>query len=248
MQRSIPLSGTEKFMQIDQYYSTEGQTIHFTRQQASDFAKQVADDFNPIHDIDAKRFCVPGDLLFAVALSKIGLSQSMHVRFAGMVTEGVKLTFPEKSAEHSEVCDENAKLFLEIESSGLHSNNATLIANLTREYVAFSGHTFPHILVPLWQKNNVMINPDRPLVIYQSMSIELDTLDIEAPSLAIAGVSLSAQGKRGDVSLGFNFIDKGEVVGRGEKRMVLSGLREFDQIQVDGIVEFYNERKLRMAP
>ncbi len=234
-------------MQIDQFYSTEDQAIHFTRQQASDFAKQIADDFNPIHDIDAKRFCVPGDLLFAVALSKIGLSQSMHVRFADMVTEGVKLTFPEKSAAHSEVCDDNGKLFLEIESEGEHSNKDTLIANLTREYVAFSGHTFPHILVPLWQKNNVMINPARPLVIYQSMSIELDTLDIESPSLAIAEVSLSPQGKRGDVSLGFNFMDQGEIVGRGEKRMVLSGLREFDQAQVDGIVEFYNERKQRLA-
>ena len=41
-------------------------------EQGSRFAKEVAGDFNPIHDHDSKRFCVPGDLLFAIALSDFG--------------------------------------------------------------------------------------------------------------------------------------------------------------------------------
>ncbi len=36
---------------------------------------RVVDDFNPIHDEDNKRFCVPGDLLFSVLLANVGLSQ-----------------------------------------------------------------------------------------------------------------------------------------------------------------------------
>ena len=34
-------------MPIDQYYTEQNNQITFTRQQASDFAKLVADDFNP---------------------------------------------------------------------------------------------------------------------------------------------------------------------------------------------------------
>ena len=45
-------------MFIDQYYSEQDGTISFTREQGSEFAKRVADDFNPLHDADAKRFCI----------------------------------------------------------------------------------------------------------------------------------------------------------------------------------------------
>ena len=55
-------------MQLDEYYSDGNGHIAISREQASDFAKGVAGDFNPIHDVDAKRFCVPGDLLFSLAL------------------------------------------------------------------------------------------------------------------------------------------------------------------------------------
>ncbi len=237
----------KKFMQIDHYYSTDRHLIHFSRQQASDFAKLVANDYNPIHDIDAKRFCVPGDLLFAVALSKTGLSKSMKVQFADMVSDGVKLEFPQSESGSSSVCDESGKHYLDINREGDNTQAPELIANLSREYVAFSGQTFPHILVPLWKQHQVMINPARPLVIYQSMSIELDTLDLHQPTLEVAEVSLTPQGKRGDVSLGFNFVENGKVVGHGEKKMVLSGLRAYDQEQVDGVVNFYNERKTATA-
>jgi len=54
----------KKTMFIEQYCPIDSEKISFTRQQASDFAKQVADDFNPLHNVEAKRFCVPGDLLF----------------------------------------------------------------------------------------------------------------------------------------------------------------------------------------
>lgn len=236
------------FMQIAHFYSEQNGKISFTRQQASDFAKQVANDFNPIHDTDAKRFCVPGDLLFSVALSKIGLSQRMQVTFADMVTDGIDLTFPQAAEavdgdKAFSIDDDNGKTYLKIERSGETTQDTRLIQDLTQRYVEFSGQTFPHILVPLWQQHNVMINPARPLVIYESMSIDLDNLDFTAPQLEVTESSLDVQGKRGNVTLAFCLRANGQVVGRGEKKMVLSGLREFDQAAVDGVVEYYNDRK-----
>lgn len=230
-------------MQIDNFYSEKDDKISFTRQQASDFAKQVADDFNPLHDTDAKRFCVPGDLLFAVALSKIGLSQKMHVAFADMVTDGIDLNFPTDNSAEFNIADDNGKTYLKIQRDGDLTTKAQLIEDLTRSYVEFSGKTFPHILVPLWQQHNVMINPARPLVIYESMAIDLDSLDIQNPKLEISDTSLEVRGKRGNVTLAFCLKSGEEIVGRGEKKMVLSGLREFDQQAVDGVVDFYNQRK-----
>ncbi|MEX2365607.1 MAG: DUF3581 family protein, partial [Pseudohongiellaceae bacterium] len=60
-------------------------TISISAEQGSAFAKEIAGDFNPIHNIGAKRFVVPGDLLFALVLNRYGLSKSMSVRFSGMV-------------------------------------------------------------------------------------------------------------------------------------------------------------------
>ncbi len=55
-------------MLLNKYYSESDTGIQFTREQASNFAKFVAGDFNPLHDPENKMFCVPGDLLFSVAL------------------------------------------------------------------------------------------------------------------------------------------------------------------------------------
>jgi len=71
---------------LKQFYKRVDDKVSFTREQASSFAKSVASDFNPIHDVTAKRFCVPGDLLFAVALTELGACQSMRFEFESMVT------------------------------------------------------------------------------------------------------------------------------------------------------------------
>jgi len=233
-------------MQLEKYFSAVGanrQNVQFTREQASDFAKQIANDFNPIHDSDAKRFCVPGDLLFSIGVSKLGLSQKMHVDFADMVNDGIEISFNTAEDGKVNVQDTNEKRFLSIESSGECTNNPEQVMALAEEYVAFSGLTFPHILVPLWKEQNVMVNPARPLVIYQSMTIELDTLDFERPLLELGKCELEVNGKRGNVILRFSFMSNGKQIGTGEKRMILSGLREYDQSVIDELVDFYSKRK-----
>ncbi len=230
-------------MFIDQYYHQSDDKIAFSRQQASDFAKRVANDFNPIHDTDAKRFCVPGDLLFAVTLQRQGLSQHMHFTFADMVTDGIELSFQQTSDNHLSINNDDGKAFFELEHSGEHSDNSALIEQLTRSYVEFSGQTFPHILVPLMRDAEVMINPARPLVMYQSMTIDLQRLDIDSIELQAAPSQIESSGKRGSVKLNFNLLHQGEIIGRGEKQMVLSGLREYDDTQMQGVVDQYAQWK-----
>lgn len=230
-------------MNINDYYSSNGDAISFSRQQGSCFAKEIAGDFNPIHDESNKRFCVPGDLLFSVALSKLGINQQMNVVFAGMVSDGVQLHIPNNDSALLDIIDDKDKKYLSIERSGAHSNNAALIENLTRNYVQFSGQTFPHLLVPLMQAHEVMINPDRPLVIYESMSIQMERLDVEDVSLAIDSTSLDVDGKRGSAHLQFKLMSDGEVIGRGAKHLVLSGLRPYEQDKIDGLCATYETWK-----
>jgi hypothetical protein len=229
-------------MFIDQYYTELNGNISFTREQGSNFAKQMADDFNPLHDVDATRFCIPGDLLFSIILSKYGLSRHMEFIFSGMVVEGTELVLPEPSPE-LHFNDTSDRQYLKILRSGDNSTDEDLIQNLTRDYVEFSGHTFPHILVPLLAEQNVMINADRPMVIYQSMTIDLDTVDIKTPRLEIDHNELEISGKRGSVLLAFNLVESGEIVGRGKKCMLVSGLREYDKTSTDAAVARFNERK-----
>ena len=229
-------------MLIDQYYSAHDGKISFTREQGSNFAKQVADDFNPIHDPDSRRFCVPGDLMFSVILARYGLSRHMEFKFTGMVDETVELVLPEDTPELV-ISDSAGKQYLTIARSGENSLAAASIDALTRSYVEFSGHTFPHILVPLLAEQGVMINPDRPMVFYESMVIDMDRLDFETADLVIDRNDLAIAGKRGELQLAFNLVDAGEIIGRGKKRMVLGGLREYDQRVMDAAITSVDERK-----
>ena len=230
-------------MRLNNYYSqVEGKTV-ISPQQASDFAKSVAGDFNPLHDVDSKRFCVPGDLLFAIILAKFGLSQKMRICFLGMVGKNVPLDFSDTSSGEQRIVDSNGKEYLSVEREGSVTTDETLIRDLVCRYVEFSGHTFPGILIPLLSDNNVMANPERPLIIYQSMSIDLNHLDFAKPELELSNASLSVSGRRGDARLEFRLTASGEVVGSGEKKFAISGLRELDREAVRRFVDDYNRHK-----
>lgn len=233
-------------MFIDRYYNERDGKISFTREQGSEFAKRVADDFNPLHDADAKRFCIPGDLLFSLVLSRYGLNRHMEFTFSGMVVEGVNLVLPAPGPELS-IDDTEGRHYLSVTREGENSTRESLIQNLARNYVKFSGHTFPHILVPLLEEKGLMINPSRPMVFYQSMVIDMDTLDMESVDLAIDHNELSTDGKRADARLMFNFLAGGEVVGRGQKNMVLGGLRAHDREAVEAAIGEFNQRRMDYA-
>jgi hypothetical protein len=102
---------------------------------------------------------------------------------------------------------------------------------------------FPHIMVPLMEEQQMMINCQRPLVIYESMEVEFSRLDLTHPEVVFAGATFDVEGKRGLVTLNFDFKENGEIVGKGLKRMVASGLKPYDQTAVDDLVERFNARK-----
>jgi hypothetical protein len=109
--------------------------------------------------------------------------------------------------------------------------------------VQFSGHNFPHVLEPLMAKHEVMINLERPLVIYESMSLDLERADVHDVRVEQTGAEMVVDGKRGNVRLLFRFMEGEREVGVGEKRMVLSGLRPYDPEGMRAIVERYDQRK-----
>jgi len=92
-----------------------------------------------------------------------------------------------------------------------------------------------------------MIHPERPMVIYESMTIDLDRLDITHPVLQGDYNQLEINGKRGSVELAFHLEENGEIVGRGKKHMLLSGLREYDKDVVLSAIAIYNRSKAAFA-
>jgi len=219
--------------------------VSVSAEQGNNFAKHVANDFNPIHDTESKRFCVPGDLLFAIALQRYGLRESMSFRFQELIKADTALSYPEieaVSADFSVTCD-RSKAVLGIEFNGKNSTDAKKIEQLIRNYVIFSGQNFPHILVPLMQEHQVMINPARPLVIYQSMSLNFDSLDFDDVTIELSDTELEVIGKRGNAQLHFDLKDGDRKIGTGLKKLVLSGLREYQQASIDSMCEQYDASK-----
>lgn len=234
-------------MQLENYYDINDDRVRFTRQQASAFAKGVAGDFNPIHDITSRRFCVPGDLLFAVALHRYGLSQRMRVVFSGMVGDDVELTFPATAADTIAVQDNQGRSYLNLQRSGATITEPATICAIIHCYVQFSGQAFPHILVPLMAEHHLMINPDRPLIIYESMSFELQHFDFDTLHLELTQARLDVRGKRGDAHLEFAVKSGDDVIGHGAKSMLLSGLRPFVDEEIDTLVNDYMARKQQFS-
>jgi len=123
--------------------------------------------------------------------------------------------------------------------------NSELINNLTQSYVSFSGQTFPHILVPLMEDKGVMINPARPMAMYQKMLIDLERLDFSTIELEFdkENTHFDVNGKRGNVCLAFKMLSDQQVVGRGEKHMLLSGLMPFEKSAMDIVIADYVQWK-----
>lgn len=227
-------------MFLDDFHTPAGERVCISAEQASRFAKGIAGDYNPIHNPDARRFCVPGDLLFALVLARFGLSQHMNFRFLNMVGDGTPLCFEALEDGGIRVCDEEGKRYLEVERRGEITRDPAVVEAFTRCYVAFSGKNFPHYLKPLLEERGVMFNPRRPLVIYDSMGFSLESLDGLAPALELARSSLEVTGKRGDALLEFRIASNGEPIGTGSKKLVVSGLCDYDAAAMEEIVaEFY---------
>ena len=230
-------------MFLQSFFSQNGNQFSISAEQGSQFAKQVCNDYNPIHDVESKRFCVPGDLLFALTLNNYGLSQQMRFDFSGLVPANKELLFPEWNTSELSITDSREKIYLNAYREGDMSQEQSAIEHLVRSYVAFSGHSFPYILVPLMQEHQVMINVSRPLVMYQSMSLSLDQIALSAPEVKFLDAQMEVDGKRGNVTLQFSINEGEKAIGRGEKKLVLSGLREFDQQAMDQLILDYEARK-----
>ena len=225
-------------MFLDPFHTAEGDRVCVSASQGSAFAKQIAGDFNPIHDATNPRFCVPGDLLFALVLARFGVASRMAFRFTGMVAADAALRIVDNEAGLV-VESADGKPCLEVECAGEVSRDLSLAESLVRRYVAFSGQNFPHILVPLMEERGVMINTDRPLVIYERMSFDLDRLDAPDLDLSLVGSALEVKGRRGEARLDFQVSSAGEPIGRGAKTLILSGLRDLDRDALQGLVDRY---------
>lgn len=230
-------------MFLDAYYTGDDGAIRISADQGSRFAKEVAGDYNPLHDRGSSRFCVPGDLLASLVLAHYGLSERMAFRFRGMVGADEPLHFPADAGETFDVTDDAGKVYLHVERGGATVTDPVAVEGFIRHYVAFSGWTFPHYLEPLMAEHGVMFNPDRPLVIYDYMGFDLHELDFGEPALELAGGTLDVRGRRGDVVFEFRIVAAGRTVGTGSKHLVLSGLRDYDAARMEAVVEEFNRRK-----
>lgn len=231
---------------LDPYYAAgRDGGVRVSAEQASAFAKDVAGDYNPLHDVGARRFCVPGDLLCALVLGRYGLSERMTFAFRDMVRGDEPLYLPEAETDTGSIAvhDADGGVYLEVERSGAVCRDPRVIERFIREYAAFSGKTFPHYMIPVLEEHGVMFHPDRPLVIYDSMGFELETFAFGEPALELADRALATEGKRGTATLRFDMHEDGRPFGSGWKKLVISGLRDYDAERMRAFVEHFRQIK-----
>ena len=84
-----------------------------------------------------------------------------------------------------------------------------------------------------------MINTLRPLVLYQSMSLEMEYFDFTNLALQQVGAEFKAHGKRAEVRLIFELHDEERRVGRGSKTLIAGGLRPYEDGPMQVLVKNY---------
>ena len=230
-------------MFLNEFYSQKDSSFRFTQHQASRFAKTVANDYNKIHDVDNKRFCVPGDLLFAVSLAKFGLSETMKIDFTGMVKNDTDLTFSPLIDNKTTIVNAEQQAFMELELDGKSSNDEHIISKIIKEYVQFSGKNFPDVMVPLMRTENLMFNPARALIMYKCMQINMTRVDVSSIELKFDEAVIDVKGKRATVTFKFDFYEGNEKVGTGQKEMLLSGLIPYEESVMNGVIADYQAAK-----
>ena len=237
---AIVASGHEP---LSAFYYQDGERLRVSADQGSRFAKQVAGDHNPLHDVEAPRFCVPGDLLFALISHRYGLSRRFALSFKGMLRADTPLVFPPRSGSEFTIAGDDGREYVRVtHETPLPSDEAARLA-LIRAYVGCSGETFPDRLCPLLAEAGVMFNPQRPFLVYDSMALDLE----RAPGANVAVVpqdaSLTVNGKRADVQFDYRIVDGDGVIGHAAKWMVVSGLRAYDDDTMTAVIDAYHARR-----
>lgn len=227
-------------MFTEEYYTKENDRYSFSKQQGSDFAKGIAGDFNPLHDVTNSRFCIPGDLLFSVMLTKFGVSQHMTFDFQGMVAGDMPVIFSQNDTGVIAKNDKQ-KVVLEQTVSGENTFEQEFIEGLIRSYVAFSGKTFPHIINRLMKEKGSMINTKKPMVIYDEMSLQFERFSKRSPEVHLVSCNFDVNGKRGLITMNFDLRAGSDSIGSGEKKIIMGGLRPYVQSDIDYLVDVYNE-------
>lgn len=235
-------------MFLDDFYqarqtSDTSQAFRVQPDQASRFAKHIAADFNPLHNADSKRFCVPGDLMFAISLAQFGLAKTMAFKFVGMLTDDREFSFGPQANDHYAVQDQDGKILLTMQHHQLLSQRPEVITPFIQAYVAFSGESFPNLLVPIMAEHNIMINPERPMVMYESMAVRFTATPTQQTRLTFTGYDIEPNGKRAQVALKFAIHNEDGVIGNGHKTMLLSGLRAYDPQAMQEVCDRYAQVK-----
>jgi len=239
---------------LSTFWSVDGDRLRISPEQGSRFAKEIAGDWNPLHDVGARRYCVPGDLLFAVVLHRYGLRERMRFRFEGMLGEGQSLCLPdgldrEDDAGQLVLTDTTDKPCLSVDADGPLCADAPAAETFTRCYVAFSGQNFPHFLQPLMADQGVMFNLERPLVIYDSMAFTLHApVPASGLAMALSDRRLEVDGRRAVATLEFAISADGVSIGDGVKRLLIGGLQTYDGVRVQAFIDAYRERIRRYTP
>jgi hypothetical protein len=212
------------------YYRRHQDTVVVSAQQGSGFAKDIAGDHNPIHDVDAPRFCVPGDLLFALIVDHYGLARHMTLTFRGMLRADTPLRFPTAPEAAFSIADAAGRDYVGVELGPRMPAPPAVQRGVIEAYVACSGQTFPDLLQPL-------------LEVYDSMALAFDRPLTAPPSLSLTQTHLEVSGKRGDARFDFDILEDGQQIGRCWKKMVVSGLRAYSSADMGAVVARYQARR-----
>ena len=75
------------------------------------------------------------------------------------------------------------------------------------------------------------------------MKLSFISFTESAPEVVLKGSKFDVKGKRGLVTMEFDLRADGESIGSGEKQIIMSGLRPYEQAGIDLLIEIYDKAR-----
>lgn len=214
-------------MDISEYYDCIDGEIHFNDLKASQFAKNVSNDQNPIHDHDNKNYCIPGDLIFSMCADVLGLgsetdlylhhpigkNSSILIKeakdgfYLGRDQSGIKIFTYRKNGETTDICD---------------------TGNFLNCFARVTETLFEDAIHPQLKQKGLMINPSSPSVVLTSISIRKSENSKPVHKIKPDESVATGNVKRAKVTAKYTMNDLYDnSIGEARKTLFISGLREY---------------------
>ena len=214
--------------------------VGISNNNVSKFAKEICNDFNPIHSNKKSKPIVPGDLFVVLFLLSNGLYKRTIIEFKKISYPIQKFIITKSSILNSK--NESVVNFT-LKDDIVADSNSIFLSGFLREFCKISGTIFAQELEPIFIKYRKMPNPQKPRMLYESTQINLDkeiiNLKVDFVQIKFLEPNVIILENQATVNFQILVLQSGRTIGLITKTLFCTNLEEYTQEKYEELKKYW---------